>query len=325
MRPHMCDDRHDRHEVPVRDDATRGAPPATIWVRRPTAAPAGRGQRTDVPARPARRRPDDRDPHRPGVALVAADREHLGRVPPARRRRRRSRSRPARRSGTPASSDRKQIEELAGRSTAAIVGLGTCGSCTTFTIKDSVAVEEHEKPVVAIVCDEFTVHAHNVARHVGHARPEACSCCRTRSRPGPTEELRADRRRVLPEGARAARGDGDDARSPASASRSRPIRARSTSCRSPSTGATACRCSPPPTTRSRRCSPRSPYPADHVVCVLPPVNGVATVELVADQRGDGRRRARRVPASCSPRSRRSRSPSGTRSGSPPRRRACSRC
>src|SRR5690349_10072467 len=25
----------------------------------------------------------------------------------------------------------------------------------------------------------------------------------------------------------------------------------------------------------------SPYPADHVVCVLPPVNGVATVELVA--------------------------------------------
>ncbi len=25
----------------------------------------------------------------------------------------------------------------------------------------------------------------------------------------------------------------------------------------------------------------SPYPADHVVCVLPPINGVATVELVA--------------------------------------------
>ena len=24
-----------------------------------------------------------------------------------------------------------------------------------------------EKPVVAIVCEEFTVHAHNVARHVG--------------------------------------------------------------------------------------------------------------------------------------------------------------
>ena len=71
--------------------------------------------------------------------------------------------------GDPASSDRKHIDELAQHVDAAIVGLGTCGSCTTFTIKDAVAVEEHEKPVVAIVCEEFTVHAHNVARHVGHS------------------------------------------------------------------------------------------------------------------------------------------------------------
>jgi hypothetical protein len=71
--------------------------------------------------------------------------------------------------GQPASSDRKQIEEFAGQVDAAIVGLGTCGSCTTFTIKDSVTVEAHEKPVLAVVCEEFTVHAHNVARHVGHA------------------------------------------------------------------------------------------------------------------------------------------------------------
>ena len=39
----------------------------------------------------------------------------------------------------------------------------------TFTIKDAVAVEDQHKPVVAIVCEEFTVHAHNVARHVGHS------------------------------------------------------------------------------------------------------------------------------------------------------------
>jgi hypothetical protein len=70
--------------------------------------------------------------------------------------------------GDPASSDRKQIAELAARVDAAIVGLGTCGSCTTFTIKDAVTVAEHEKPVIAVVCEEFTVHAHNVARHVGH-------------------------------------------------------------------------------------------------------------------------------------------------------------
>jgi hypothetical protein len=31
-----------------------------------------------------------------------------------------------------------------------------------------VAIEDHDKPVIAIVCEEFTVHAHNVARHVGH-------------------------------------------------------------------------------------------------------------------------------------------------------------
>ena len=50
----------------------------------------------------------------------------------------------------------------------AIVGLGTCGSCTTFTIKDSVVVEQKGKPVVAIVTEEFEVHGHNVATHLGH-------------------------------------------------------------------------------------------------------------------------------------------------------------
>ena len=50
----------------------------------------------------------------------------------------------------------------------AVVGLGTCGSCTTFTIKDSVVVESKQKPVVAIVTEEFEVHGHNVATHLGH-------------------------------------------------------------------------------------------------------------------------------------------------------------
>ncbi len=70
--------------------------------------------------------------------------------------------------GDPASSDRKHVDELAASVDAAIVGLGTCGSCTTYTIKDSVAIEDYERPVVAVVCEEFVVHAHNVARHVGH-------------------------------------------------------------------------------------------------------------------------------------------------------------
>ena len=70
--------------------------------------------------------------------------------------------------GGPGSDDRRNVDELARASDAAIVGLGTCGSCTTFTIKDAVAVEALGKPVIAIVCDEFVVHAHNVARHLGH-------------------------------------------------------------------------------------------------------------------------------------------------------------
>jgi hypothetical protein len=70
--------------------------------------------------------------------------------------------------GRPGSDDRKQIEELAGVTDCAVVGLGTCGSCTTFTIKDAVVVEDRAKPVVAVVCDEFAVHARNVATHLGH-------------------------------------------------------------------------------------------------------------------------------------------------------------
>src|SRR3974390_3324195 len=59
--------------------------------------------------------------------------------------------------GETGANDRKHIEELANTVECAIVGLGTCGSCTTFTIKDSVVVEQKGKPVVAIVTEEFEV------------------------------------------------------------------------------------------------------------------------------------------------------------------------
>lgn len=65
--------------------------------------------------------------------------------------------------------DRKRIDDLAPQVDAAIVGLGTCGSCTSFTIADAVAIEEHHKPVIAVVTDEFATHGHNMARHLGHA------------------------------------------------------------------------------------------------------------------------------------------------------------
>jgi hypothetical protein len=141
--------------------------PDTIWVRRPTAAPAGEtsaptfrldrplagctiGLRTDRAWRSWRAISAIWDGflQRDGAGTIAV--ETGAQV------------------GRPAEGDRKHIEELAGLVDAAIVGLGTCGSCTTFTIKDAATVEEYEKPVAAVVCEEFEVHAQNVARHVGH-------------------------------------------------------------------------------------------------------------------------------------------------------------
>lgn len=93
--------------------------------------------------------------------------------------------------GRPGSDDRKQIEELANITDCAIVGLGTCGSCTTFTIKDAVTVEDHEKPVVAIVCEEFIVHGRNVATHLGHGALKILVL------PYPLEALPADELRAI--------------------------------------------------------------------------------------------------------------------------------
>ena len=53
--------------------------------------------------------------------------------------------------GNPGSEDRSGVEALAHATDAGIVGLGTCGSCTTFTIKDAVTFEALAKPVIAIV------------------------------------------------------------------------------------------------------------------------------------------------------------------------------
>lgn len=64
--------------------------------------------------------------------------------------------------------DRKHVDELAAASDFAIVGLGTCGSCTSYAIADAVAVERHGKPVIAIVAEEFANHGRRMAAHLGH-------------------------------------------------------------------------------------------------------------------------------------------------------------
>lgn len=88
--------------------------------------------------------------------------------------------------GEMGSDDRAHVGALADATDFAIVGLGTCGSCTSYTIGDAVVVERHQKPVIAIVAEEFATHGRNMAAHLGHrdlkvlvlpypleARPEA--------------------------------------------------------------------------------------------------------------------------------------------------------
>ena len=68
----------------------------------------------------------------------------------------------------------------------AISGLGTCGSCTSWSVHDAVSVEKLGKPAIVAVTEEFATHGHNMAAHLGHpdlkvlvfpypleARPEA--------------------------------------------------------------------------------------------------------------------------------------------------------
>lgn len=63
---------------------------------------------------------------------------------------------------------RSMVAEWADAVDCAVVGLGTCGSCTSWTVSDAALVEARSKPVVAVVTAEFEVHGRNMAAHVGH-------------------------------------------------------------------------------------------------------------------------------------------------------------
>jgi len=70
--------------------------------------------------------------------------------------------------GPTGAADRSHVNELAEAVDFAIVGLGTCGSCTSFVIADAVALEVRERPVIAVVTEEFATHGQNMANHLGH-------------------------------------------------------------------------------------------------------------------------------------------------------------
>jgi hypothetical protein len=63
---------------------------------------------------------------------------------------------------------REAIESWVASIDCAVSGLGTCGSCTSWTVSDAVAAEAGHKPAVAAVTSEFEIHARNMASYLGH-------------------------------------------------------------------------------------------------------------------------------------------------------------
>jgi hypothetical protein len=70
--------------------------------------------------------------------------------------------------GKEGTADRATVSAWSDQVDCGIVGLGTCGSCTSFSVYDAVALEQHDKPSVVVVCSEFETHARNMARFLGH-------------------------------------------------------------------------------------------------------------------------------------------------------------
>jgi len=64
--------------------------------------------------------------------------------------------------------DRHNIDAWSDEIDGGIVGLGTCGSCTSFSVQDAVTLEAHSKPSVVVVTSEFETHARNMASFLGH-------------------------------------------------------------------------------------------------------------------------------------------------------------
>ncbi|HEX3459603.1 MAG TPA: hypothetical protein VHT49_01750 [Acidimicrobiales bacterium] len=70
--------------------------------------------------------------------------------------------------GAEGEATRQAVEEWVGQIDCAVSGLGTCGSCTSWSVADAVSVEAGGKPAVVAVTAEFETHARNMAAYLGH-------------------------------------------------------------------------------------------------------------------------------------------------------------
>ena len=70
-------------------------------------------------------------------------------------------------SGDEGSAADVDYEKFLSEISVAIVGLGNCGSCTSWTVKDAAGAAQAGLPTVAVVTDQFTSLAATLSRHYG--------------------------------------------------------------------------------------------------------------------------------------------------------------
>lgn len=63
---------------------------------------------------------------------------------------------------------RAEVAKWAASVDCGISGLGTCGSCTSWSVHDAVVLEAQGRPAIVAVTEEFAKHAGNMANHLGH-------------------------------------------------------------------------------------------------------------------------------------------------------------
>lgn len=72
------------------------------------------------------------------------------------------------RTGPEGAQTRAALEHWYDQIDCAVSGVGTCGSCTMWSVRDAVGVEARKLPVVAAICEEFVTHARTTAAFLGH-------------------------------------------------------------------------------------------------------------------------------------------------------------
>jgi hypothetical protein len=64
--------------------------------------------------------------------------------------------------------ERRRVATWAEAIDVGISGLGTCGSCTSYTVTDGIKIAEAGKPTALAITEAFVGHAESIAKVLGH-------------------------------------------------------------------------------------------------------------------------------------------------------------